>query len=117
MLMQLVINGTALAMPMADSSTTQQLSATMSDCGEHSKHHPALEQDSDAMSSDEMPQDASDEEDCCKHGGCACPCLHGAAAVFASSQYVHRAVAESRIVAAIGAPPRGRPDSPFRPPA
>lgn len=115
MLMQLVINGTALAMPMPDASTAEPPAETMSDCAEHSmRHHPV--EDSDVASSDEMRQGDS-IEDCCKQGGCGCPCLHGSAAALAIQECMHPAFAELRMLAVVGVLPHGRPNSLFRPPA
>ena len=116
MLTQLVINGAALAMPMAQAGTAAPAAATTSDCAEHSRHHVAAEQDNSALPSVELEQDDL-EKDCCKQGGCACPCLHSGAAAPAIDGYTRRAFAELRVLAAVSALPHGRPNSLFRPPA
>lgn len=115
--LRLVMSGSALAMPMVQVDTVSA-PVTMSDCAEHSAHHgEASEAETDSRSSTDAAHDDGHQKDCCKQGGCECPCLHGGVASLALADPVLISADASLVPSRVDDRPHIRPNLLFRPPA
>lgn len=112
---QLVTGGNALAMPMSQAPVEP---APMSDCPEHAAHHDQVAEAVHSPVADSpSDQGGAEEKDCCKYGGCECPCLHGGVAGLAQVEPGALFVEVAPVISPIVDRPHSRPNLLFRPPA